>query len=1359
MKNLLLLLLLNGYISIFAQSDFNIDKIDSRKNLTSDNVFDIIQDKEGYIWICTDEGLNRYDGYDIKTVKSGAKNYFFSSNYFTCIEEDDSDNLWIGTKNDGLNVYNKKTGEIKHILFGSSGTSGIINNSIQDLLFDIHGNMWVGTYNGLHLFRKGSHRAYSFRKNQKKYKVFPEGSIISMFQDANGDILFGTWNSILYKYSVIEDKFYKYPFNADNETLSTNTPIRSFEQAGENMYWIGTWDKGLYKVKIINNKLEIIEHLYCKKNERNNVIKSNIIFSLKNDAENNLWIGTPEGVSVIRHSQKIIHIDYGNTKTTLSNKEAWKIIHDKSGVIWVATLGGGVNAIQLNRQTFKTYTIPDIDFPIKSQIINSFFKLNNNELLIGVRGIGFGLYDLNNQSFRQYRQIKMFDNLPRTINSVFCFYQENCSTLLIGTRYYGLFSLNLKTYSCKHILPEKNNHRLLDIKTLIKDKYNSLWVGTDAGLYKLVPFGNQQYTVYRYIPDINDPKSLLGLEVNKIHIDPENKLWVATNKGLNTLISNIKDHHNLKFKVIELCTENPASGFNTIFEDSKKRLWFGSENNGLLNLDKKTQKLTSFKSYQSIMGETIYDIIEDKIGNLWITTNIGLIRVTLNSGENLKIQRFSYKDGLQGSRFNRGAVLKDSMGLIYLGGNYGFNIFNPTDFKTNNFIPPVVITDFLVNNKSVQYYAHNNKIHQLSFDNNNIKITVSALSYTNPERNFFAYKLSGYDKNWTYTDFNHRDAIYGNLPPGKYVFKVKAANDSYLWNEEPVTLSFRIKPSPFNSWYAYLIYLILISSVIIVLFRLRLNSVRLKQTFEIERIKHREQEKINQFKFRFFTNISHELLTPLSVISASTDEFILKKELNLITLKSIKHNVTRLLTLINQLLDFRKLETGNMKLQVAKYNIESYFDQLEQVFLPITSSKQIIVALEGNINKDIYFDADLLEKVFANLMSNAVKSIGREGKIIIDINLVNSDQGEELILSIIDSGKGIKEVELEYIFNSFYQGNGNLNKAGFGIGLALCKNLVELHKGIIMAQNKSEGQGAVFTVKIPVSRDSYKDSELAENTDAAFTLKEKIIDEANAEFINFIAPSKDKKITVLIVEDHDELRSLICRYLSDYYNIIEASDGYDGYSKTIQHAPDIVVSDVMMPGLEGYELCNKIKSDIETSHVQVILLTCKVTDEDRLAGYLAGADSYFTKPVNLKLLHIRIDSLLAQKEKNRKQFLNTFKVEAKNSEFSEIDKTFLENLTKFITTNMSNPEFGVTELRENFNMSNSSLFRKIQGLTGMSPNEFIRLVRLQEAANILLKHGKNVTETAIMVGFNDIGYFARCFKKQFGKTPKKFINA
>ncbi len=1353
---------------------FIFQRFNINSGLSSDNLKALLQDREGYLWIATDNGINRFDGYKTTVYKPEfSKDKSFNSVDFNSIAEDKKGDLWFGTDHSGINVFNKLSQTVTIIDHNSPNGLAIISNNINHLLCDSKGRIWISSLGGLNLYYPDKSKMVTFSDIERPGKINPKGQISYVYEDKNGRILVGSWGNGLYVYDEKKDDFNQILIPVGPGMSDFVHRVVKILEDRQGNYWLGTWEGGLFKVHLDNYKSLTILQYYSKTAKGRFALTSNIIYSLHEDKSGAIWAGTPYGLNIIKNHDSgkpdIKLIQSGNSPSNISQNDIFSIIQDRSGIIWLATSGGGLNKYDPGHRTIKAYKIPEIISSGETQSIRSFFMDSDASLLVGVQGLGLGKYILAENKFIPCTYLPKFAKIAadlEDVNAATCFHLDKDQNLWIGTRYKGLYVIYAKTGKTENFLTYDTltGTRNMMINAIFEDKFHNLWVGSNKGLFEFVPKPNNLYKINRYMPVAGNKQSLSGEYISAIFEDSNSDLWIGTLDGsLNRARNSAGANYPLPFKHYSPKRDNPFSIKSNIvyaiMEDKDKRLWIGTGTAGLALFNRKNESFTHFTKDEGIAGDAVFDIIEDGT-NLWLTTSNGLVRFLSKNTDEYQVETFTTEDGLNGNVFINGASYKSPDGRIFVGGYYGFNVINPAELTSNPYIPPIVITGIWIGNEKVNVYDAMKNGLELSYNQNNINIEFAALSYSQPGKNKYAFMLEGLDAGWKRTNSEGRMLNYSHIPPGTYTLRLKASNNSDVWNEIPLTLSIVVRPHPAKSWWAIMIYVLIIIGILIAVYYFLINNIKIKQAYEIEKLERIKDENINQFKFRFFTNISHELLTPLSVLSFSVEDLISKMVLDSDRLKIMDRNVNRIMHLISQLLDFRKVESGSMMPLVSPGRIDTFIEQISTSLKPLADKKNITVIVNGKGDQTIYFDPDKMDKVVCNLLSNALRYTPENGKIIINYELYDKNTLKWLRLEVIDSGKGIEPENLDQVFERFYQVKSVTGKTfGAGIGLALSKNLVENHKGFMTVENE-ENLGAKFSVCIPVSAEAYGREEI-KNELSNYQSGNYIIDHDASllpvEDLNTNRPDVERKKTILIVEDNSDFRKLLKSHLSNYYNTFEASNGETGYEICFQKQPDLVITDMMMPVMNGIEMCSKIKNNIETSHIIVILLTAKIDEETRYESYLANADSYISKPVDIRTLYARVESLLAQRDKMVKKYSYGSMPASVETEYSAMDAKFLENVKSVIESRLLNTELNVLALSKEIGMSTSSLYRKIVSLTNMSPVEFIRYIRLQSAATMMVKEGANVSEAAYASGFNDLSYFSKSFKKQFGVSPKKYV--
>ncbi|MDH4058346.1 MAG: ATP-binding protein, partial [Cyclobacteriaceae bacterium] len=868
--------------------------------------------------------------------------------------------------------------------------------------------------------------------------------------------------------------------------------------------------------------------------------------------------------------------------------------------------------------------------------------------------------------------------------------------------------------------------------------------------------------------------------------DSKNRMWIGYNV-IGALDRYDELNEDLIHYSVSDADDNIIFGRNSvssILEDTEGRIWIGT-NYGVfaLAVDQDTtynalKALVTVKNYMhfsernGLASNEIVGLLSDAHNRLWVSTSTGLSLIDPKTNE---IKNYDESDGLQKGRFNAGSLLKTREGIIYFGGVNGLSIFDPDSIRTNETYPPIYITDLKIHYKSLsakndesgndpvylQKAVHLTKEITLPFDQNSITIEFAALNYIASLKNLYAYTLINFDKDWNYAAIG-RSATYTNINPGTYTFKVKASNNDGVWNEEGTSLVITILPPPWKTWWAYSGYAI----VFILLLTVGRNEIvkreQLKSKAKLKEAEAEKYQELDTLKSRFFANISHEFRTPLTLILAPLDKRIAAAtettEKNELTM--MRRNATRLLTLVNQLLELSRLEAGTLKLNIRTQSLHKFITYIASQFSSMADSRAIHFELRADHSIELSFDPDKLEKIVTNVLSNAFKFTPSGGAITISLSQYKSTphfpEGYAQII-ITDSGSGIEAQHIERIFDRFYQVDTSSTREyeGSGIGLALAKELVELHKGSISVAS-TPGVGSSFTIQLPLGTLQMQTDDVVESFEAISTESPSL---ENDSTISEKVAEEGLLPKLLIVEDNSDLRSYLRNILDGYYEIHEASDGEHGLAIALELIPDLILTDLMMPKVDGLQLCGKLKGSETTSHIPIMLLTAKADIETKLEGLNTGADDYLAKPFDARELKSRIHNLIEIRRKLQKKFSNQFSLAASEIKVDSLDTQFLKKVKQTIEDRIGDPSLSVESLSEEIAMSNVQLYRKLKALTGMTANELIRNIRLDRAASLLKQHAGNVSEVAFQVGFNNLSYFAKCFKEKFNVSPSAFTSS
>lgn len=1351
-----LLILITGSNSINAYNanKLNFNPLNINTLLPTNEVRNLYQDSEGYIWISTYNGLLRYDGYSVvnyKHVNANNQEQYIGS-FINSVCEDHSHRLWIGTHN-GLYSLNKESGKIEKIT-----SAGLHNTFIETIKCMSNGDILVGSTKGLYLKEKS--------KNEF-IKMFPSIAmdVKAIMEDNRNNIWIGTWNQGLFRYNQKNKQLYSY------ENINPGKSAHAIYQDRNNNIWIGTWRYGLMR---IINPYDMEKYSFVSyKNKENDPtsISDNIIYVISQDCNSdNLWVGTRRGLSIMSAQDSTFTNYYPNTPTnSINNGEVNAIISSNDGLMWIGMLGGGVSTINTKEKQFAHDPLIHIQEK-NSTSVRSIYKEENKDVLwLGIMGFGFGRYDLKTKEFKSYKDIPVFSKLPyvSVVNEIL--YNKSDNMYYMSTWDDGVWITDGKNVK---VINQSRYPELLDvcIYSTIKDDNGNLWIGSRSGIFvldkndKLSSINNLLSDKRQNIPDIS---------IFKITTDKEGNVWAATpNHGIYKIS---KSHNGYEVKNYTIVKGNAKMhGAMTILIDSQNHIWAGTNGNGINIYDPETDSFkVMFKDFLK-KGEVVYCIVEDDNNNLWFTTNSRMYNIInpLSKEEELSVHMYTVEDGLQDNIFNRNACFKGEDNKLYFGGVKGLNIFSPNEIVFDKVSYPVVITDLKIYNTSVleNEINYSGDSEQKSLDytdhiildykSNNFSLDFSILSYINPQLNKYEYKLEGYDNKWIQTNSDRHFAYYNNLPPGDYQFIVKGANSNGVWSENVRTMLITILPPPWQTWWAYCIYVIVTIIIIIIIYWTVSKRIHLQQMVELAKIQAMKDEEINHSKLQFFTNITHELLTPLTIISASVEDLKIHVPSVSGRLQEIEDNSQRLIRLIQQILEFRKVENNKQQLKVSYGSLTQQIKHSCLAFAPLVRKKNLkLNFIDDNMDFEGYYDNDKLDKILYNLLSNAAKYTPKGGTIT--LKQAYNENNHIFSFSVNNPGDVIPEDKLKHMFERFYEGEYRKFKTiGTGIGLSLTKDLTILHHGNIKVES-DEDNGITFIVSIPIDKSSFSDNELDNETEECNyeESKNSIDDYTYEEIINEELPhnNNESNSTVLLVEDNEELIDVISRILSDHFHIIKSQNGEQAWEELTHQKIDIVVSDVMMDGINGFELCKKIKNTFETKHIPVILITAKTSDQDRIEGYNVGADGYICKPLNINVLIAKIHNLLNNGTNKNIDSRKQLVFEAKEVDYIEQDEIFLKKVINCVNEHLDDMNFDTSALIEDIGMSRTTFTEKLKQLTGMTPLSFISSIRLQ-AAFRLLQEKKNIriTELAYSVGFNDPKYFSQCFRKKFGFSPKEF---
>ncbi|MDN5215482.1 two-component regulator propeller domain-containing protein [Fulvivirgaceae bacterium BMA12] len=1355
----------------YAQSnDIKFSHLDIEDGLSNNQVNTIIKDRSGFMWFGTMSGLNRFDGYDFKVFRHVAgDSTSLSDSYIEDMLEDRLGRLWIRTRK-GLNRYDPKTEKftchpnmisketsinpmvmssmlcdengIFWIAFKGSGlykiffdeirdstkvsiiehqpgdTSSLHSNNISDIQIDALGNLWLVYPDGI--LEKLNPRTNKVEYRNNYLSSLYKNKILSyrLFIDSDDDIwICAVDDAKGVFYFNGKNKKFVHLSTKSNHKLSTDIIKGGLAEDDNGRIWIGTDHGGVNILDKLNFNITYLFH----DNTNPFSVRQNVINCINKDNTGTIWIGTfKKGISYYREgifNFKLFRHNASDTNS-LPFDDIQCFEEDRHGNLWIGTNGGGLIYFNRERNTFKRYQHDEYDpNSLSSDVIISLELDSNNNLWIGTFYGGLNKFD--GEKFTKFRYRNNV-NTGIASDKAWRLYEDFKGTLWIGTLGAGLDTLNRETGEFTHFKTAEGNSIHSDFITDFEESQNGdLWIGTSYGIDHY-DRKNKKFT--HIVTDSNNPNSLSNFNVNCIHENSQGNLWIGTRDGLN-----FYDKANSSFRV--------------------------------------------FRTDDGLPDNAILTILEDAKGNLWLATSNGLSNMLLEGIPGTPDFRYRFinydsQDGLQGREFNVGAAYKTRDGKLFFGGANGMNVLSE-EIGLNTKVPKVAFTNFQVFNKSIQVgqelngrvlleksITYADQI-ALKHSENIFSIEFAVLDFFRPVKNKYAYMLEGFNNDWLITGGDFRKVTYTNLDPGSYTFKVRASNAEGYWSDEIKSLKIVISPPFWKTPLAFVIYGIFITGALLLARTIILERERMKHKLELERQEGERMHELDMIKTRFFTNVSHELRTPLSLIIAPIEKLVKTihsgdQQRQLIVMQ---RNAKRLLNLVNQLLDFRKMEVQKFKLNPGNADIIRFIKETSESFIDLSENNDIQFEIKTSMEELVMsFDQDKMEKIIFNLLSNAFKFTPQYGTITISIDVFKAAANQkQLSIKVMDSGIGIPKDKLDKIFDRFFQNTeeGAMMNPGSGIGLALTKEFVELHDGSIYV-NSQPNEGSTFIVTIPVTNNG------PIHKSQPTSIISKKDDHPNDIFSNK-APSgqvDSQKQVVLLVEDNDDFRFYLKDNLKSNYTIVDVTNGKEGWEKVLEISPKLIVSDIMMPVMDGLELCAKVKGDLRTRHIPIILLSAQAEDNDMIRGYETLADDYITKPFNFEILQSRIKNLIAVR-----QSLDVHeKVELKPSEIvvKSAEADMVRKITRIIEANIDNVNFSVEELSRELGMSRVNLYKKLLAITNKTPIQYIRHIRLKRAAQLLSQSQMTVAEVAYQVGFNNPKNFAKYFKAAYKILPSKY---
>lgn len=1314
------------------------------KGLSNNSVRAVYKDRKGFMWFGTHDGLNRYDGYEFKIFRNTlGDNTSLPHNYIYAISEDQEHNLWVGT-GQGIGIFNNLTSRFSPAYFidkrsNKKETIKVTVNSIQNAP---NGDVLIGT-NGIGLLVKNKNNEAALQVPvSHQGKAITDYNVTAIKVDRANRV----WLFIDPIGLCIYDPAVK-KIRIVNQQLRNGYCIETDDK--ENV-WIGG-TRGLYQYHISSGKMWPAQAVQPGISECEQVL------SLCFDRQKNLWVGTKGGGVMILNpaSGKISFLSSGGVKNYFSSESVPVIYEDKEARKWIGTSKGGVNIVNSRTASFKTVARDPLNqASLINNFVSSFLEQQDGKLWIGTDGGGISIWDRKKNGFinlsHQPQNKRSLSN-----NKVSNIKQDYLGHVWVATFGGGINRYNPNTGTFEHFkcIDASTGIENVNVWQLLEDQDRTLWATTFSGgrLY----FFNRNLNRFEVFKNLKEDLFGITEDRNKI-------LWGGNASALIKI--NRKRGKHIYYNI--------GKPVRVLHEDKNGNFWIGSEGGGLILFDRKRGKIINrYATAQGLCNNSILSIVEDTRGNLWIGTFSGL---SMFNPVKKTFLNFYQEDGLQSNQFIDNACIKLKSRQLIFGGLKGFSIFHPDSIKSSKIVPPILLTGLRINNQSVSadgpYISKVNgdQIAALEIPYNDavVSFDFAALEFGAPGKISYAYYLEGWDKGWNYSN-KLRTAAYTKLNEGNYLLHIKSTNTAGHWVNNEKVIAVRVLPPWYRSWWAYLIYVLAGFGLVYAYISYQKRQSYLKYQIDLAKLQVKQEQELSENKLSFFTHISHEFRTPLTLIINPVKEFINSRNSHVDSkdLIIVYRNARRLLSLVDQLLLFRKSEAQS--LNVSPFDLVSFCKEIYVCFCQQAKAKNITFDFQCSRETiSIYADREKMEIVLFNLIANAFKFTPDGGCIKLNIE----ESINEVSLHVIDNGAGIAEGTGEKIFERFYQDSNQSSATGFGIGLFLVKKFVEGHGGTV-AYRSAKGVGTDFNIILPKGPEHFKGEVAFEEKKRPMFINELIEEEAYPDVTSLFArddndegrtaaseldPTTEKK-AVLIVEDNGDIRNYVKQIFKSDYVTYEAEDGTQGYELAKKYAPDIIITDVIMKELSGVDLCVKIKSNPELSHIPVILLTSSSSSEIKLKGIEQGADDFITKPFDKNILIARVANLLKSRNTLQKYFFNEITLKSDDFKVSNEFKEFLEKCIAITEKHLDDPEFNVKVLAEELATSPSLLYRKVKSISGRSTNEFIRYIRLRKAAQLMVNTDYNVNQTAVLCGFNDVRYFREQFSKLFGIRPSDYI--
>lgn len=1301
-------------------------KLTQYNGLSSPKITTITRDFSGFIWIGTDNGINRYDAHNIKTYFQKDSATGLWSDRINCLFQTKDSIIWAGT-DDGLNKYDVQKDAFIRIAKPDLPDTPVF--PIHSLVEDSQGVLWVGTSQGLFFLENDQ----LVRKHFDNKSIKFENNPMELTIDNTGILWIASYSEGVFKYNPETKKVSKFTCKNQNEEDELITDIQDITFGPDNSLWIATWGYGLWKLNTDTKNSKCYRHNTNDVNSPN----SDQLKSISFDREGRLWIGYEEaGLDYFLPGEEKFHHFYSavNEESRFEEPSIYEIFIDHEMIMWVGFRNDGIQAFQLGESPFQKLMNPE-DAPTYE--VFCLHESDNQEIAAGVKGA----IDFINTSTSTFHRVRTPNReTPVSLSSI----DEN--NLLIGTYNNNIYRFNKNNKQFSSILLRENNSFLHQLRLIHKlPGQNYFLAGTQHGLFKI------------NLKNTRDTTKIIQSWIHSVFFEDESTYWATP---YNPAVFKANTESGISGSYLPEVSRDIKA-----FTKVRDQIFIGTDL-GFYSFNTKTLEVREFTNIFPYKNIQVNAIEKDDNTGIWCSSFESIIHYNIVSEQ---FRTYDKTDQLPDIRFNDGVSCKLSNGQIAFGGQGGITLFNPNNFRKQKNNSEIKFTNLQVLNEAVlpghedsPLKKNISETDQLVLKNhqNTITFKFSLLSYINPTKHRFRYKLKGLSDNWI--DLGNQTQItFTNLKRGKYTLEIQAANQDNIWGKVK-SMNIQILPPFYLSWYAFVIYAMFAAILFVLILKIYKAREKARNEIKTKEIKLRNLEKLvsqehefHQMKLRFFTNISHELRTPISLILAPLENYILSgKNPGKEDMTIMHRNAERLSRLVTQILDFRKIESGKLNLELSKGDIVSFCRRKAMLFSPLAHKKGLNYSV--NVPKPglpVWFDPDKLEKIIFNLLSNAFKYT-EKGRVNFSLSIDNTSSNPRAIISVKDTGKGISDEEAEHLFERFHS-HGHSSESSTGIGLSLTRELTEIHQGTI-SYSPVDKKGSLFTVSLPL--DLKKDIKKPEQTEPDIQAS---AEDFSIESTKCQEPtiSSDTRSQILVVEDNEDLRTFIKNEFEAEYKVLLAANGKEGLETAKKELPDVIISDIQMPVMDGIQMCETIRDEKTTSHIPLIILTAHESFALKLKSFKSGIDDYITKPFSPQLLHLKVNNLLCRRRELQKKFSRNITLEPTELAINNADEDFLKKAMGIVQDNLTDEDFSADVFADKMAMSRVHLYRKLKSLTGESVSDFVRTIRLKLAADLVKNKGLSVKETAYSVGFSDPKYFSKCFKQQFGVKPTDYARS